>query len=255
MVWRSLATHPGAVLCSSCECKFPLSCLCEHQTQVCWQCCNKRINLRSDSILSRRKLTYRQFIDLLYEFSRGSYISEAATTVGLSIPTARSLFNEIRERMAEETINNNTEDRRTGQNRWGWWGQIWQTEIPERTDSSRFLGPGWRGAQVGLHQCIDLSPNFTLQVVSNSTSRFWYLPSLDLHVGTWDVHVISLILSWGLWFASGHRRICDYKFSLPKKLAKSFNFPLRLLPTNHWKYRRCFLTFSLPLIFWCADTQ
>ena len=66
-----------------------------------------------------RKLTYshRQFIDLLYEFSKGSSISEAATTVGLSIPTVRSLFNEIRERMAEETINNNTEDRRTGQNR------------------------------------------------------------------------------------------------------------------------------------------
>ena len=41
--------------------------------------------------------------------------------------------------------NNNTEDRRTGQNRWDWWGQIWQTEIPERTDSSRFLGPGWSG--------------------------------------------------------------------------------------------------------------
>ena len=69
---------------------------------VCWQCCNKRISLRSDSILSRRKLTYRQFIDLLYEFSRGSSISEAATAVGLSIPTVRSLFNEIRERMAEE---------------------------------------------------------------------------------------------------------------------------------------------------------
>ena len=62
----------------------------------------QKISLRSDSILSRRKLTYRQFIDLLYEFSRGSSISEAATAVGLSIPTVRSLFNEIRERMAEE---------------------------------------------------------------------------------------------------------------------------------------------------------
>ncbi|KAL5253405.1 hypothetical protein ACHWQZ_G013254 [Mnemiopsis leidyi] len=69
---------------------------------VCWQCCNKRISLRSNSILSRRKQTYRQFIDLLNEFSRGSSISEAATAVGLSIPTVRSLFNEIRERMAEE---------------------------------------------------------------------------------------------------------------------------------------------------------
>ena len=70
--------------------------------RCCWQCCNKKISLRSDSILSRRKLTYRPFIDLLYEFSRGSSISEAAAAVGLSNPTVRSLFNEIRERMAEE---------------------------------------------------------------------------------------------------------------------------------------------------------
>ena len=71
-------------------------------TGACWQCCGRRICLRSESILSRRRLTCRKFIDVLYEFSRGSSVREAAEAVGLSQPTTRSIYKEIRERMAED---------------------------------------------------------------------------------------------------------------------------------------------------------
>lgn len=68
----------------------------------CWQCCNTFVALRNGSILQSRKLSYKQFVDVLSEFSRNSSVTAAAVSTGLSKKCVRSLFKEIRERIAED---------------------------------------------------------------------------------------------------------------------------------------------------------
>ena len=68
----------------------------------CWQCCNTFVGLRDGSILQNRKLSYRQFIDVLSEFSRDSTVNTAAVNTGVSEKCVQSLFNEIRELIAED---------------------------------------------------------------------------------------------------------------------------------------------------------
>ena len=67
-----------------------------------WHCCNKWVSVRVGSILHQRRIPYRQFIDLLAEFSRGSTASTAALHTGLSKSTVESIYTEIQERIAEE---------------------------------------------------------------------------------------------------------------------------------------------------------
>lgn len=74
----------------------------KYRERSCWQCCNTFVGLRDGSILQNRKLSYRQFIDDLSEFSRDSTVKTAAANTGVSEKCVRSLFNEIRELIAED---------------------------------------------------------------------------------------------------------------------------------------------------------
>ena len=85
--------------CTSCACYMIITPCPEtkYREGSCWQCCNTFFGLRDGSILQNSKLSYRQFIDVLSEFSRDLTVKAA----GVSHKCARSLFNEIRELIAE----------------------------------------------------------------------------------------------------------------------------------------------------------
>ena len=63
---------------------------------TCWKCCDNTHSLRSGSILEKKVLTYRKFIDLLSEFSRDSSVRNAAQTCGLSQRTVRHFYYTLR---------------------------------------------------------------------------------------------------------------------------------------------------------------
>ena len=74
----------------------------KYREGCCWNCCNKNVGLRVGSVLENRKLSYRQFVDILSEFSRDSTVKTAAENTGLSQKCVRSIFSEIREQIAED---------------------------------------------------------------------------------------------------------------------------------------------------------
>lgn len=70
----------------------------------CWKCCQNTASIRNGSVLEKKKLLYRQFIDILGEFSRDSTIKDAADNTGTSPQAVRLVYTTIRERMAETIV-------------------------------------------------------------------------------------------------------------------------------------------------------
>ena len=100
---KILPTHR---MCTSCDVLMVLG-VCpttKYGDGYCWTCttCSKTCSVRVGSILESSKVTAREFIDMLGQFSYGKNVSVAAQHANVGENTCRRLYNEIQERIAED---------------------------------------------------------------------------------------------------------------------------------------------------------
>ena len=75
----------------------------KYREASCWKCqCGQTKSLRADSVLQNRHITYREFIDILGQFSEGNSASHAAQQVNVAETTVRRCYTQIREQIAED---------------------------------------------------------------------------------------------------------------------------------------------------------
>ena len=100
---KILPTHR---MCTSCDVLMVLG-VCpttKYGDGYCWTCttCSKTCSVRVGSILESSKVTAREFIDMLGQFSYGKNVSVAAQHANVGENTCRRLYNEMQERIAED---------------------------------------------------------------------------------------------------------------------------------------------------------
>ena len=144
-----------------------------YSERCCWKCCNNTVSMRTGSILQGRRMKYRLFNDILYEFSRGSTVRVISVETGVSQPTVRSLVNDIKEQIAAEVA---THDKIGGP------GKV--VEIDEskfgkqKYNRGRVVPGSWvlGGVERNSKRCfLDVCPN-------NSRSEATLVPLIREHV-------------------------------------------------------------------------
>ena len=60
-----------------------------------WRCCSNVASIRKDSILENSNLTFKQFIDILFSYSRGRTIMDTADSLAISDNAVRRIFKKL----------------------------------------------------------------------------------------------------------------------------------------------------------------
>ena len=72
----------------------------KYREGCCWKCpCGQTTSLRANSVLENKNISYREFIDILGQFSEGNSISHAAQQVNVSETTVRRVYRKVYRRV------------------------------------------------------------------------------------------------------------------------------------------------------------
>ena len=75
----------------------------KYREGCCWKCpCGQTTSVRTNSILENKNISYREFIDILDQFSEGNSISHAAQQVNVSETTVRRVYSIVQKKIAED---------------------------------------------------------------------------------------------------------------------------------------------------------